>query len=172
MNAHSLTPVGLRRTLHECYRPWCNPRAQSSIIEFSCSNSPAEGVKCTSPHISPVGRDSAMLDDTRGDTSSSLTVSSVLGMCRKSRARIWALKIDNHIEEYCKCLSIFKHICTVGVVMQENQWLAGMLLFPLSEQCAALAQRTAVVRPDETVHRGLLWLSVCRVAMTTQQISS
>lgn len=75
MNAHSLTPVGLTKTLHKCYRPWCNPRAQSSITAGSCSNSPTEGVKCSSPHISPVGRDSAMLDDTRDDTSSPLTVS-------------------------------------------------------------------------------------------------
>lgn len=55
--------------------------------------------------------------------------------------------------------------------LQEKQWLAALLLFPLSEQRADLAQRTIVARPDETVHPDSLWLSVCKVAMTTQQIS-
>lgn len=61
MNARSLTPVGLKKTLHECYRPWCNLRAQSSAEQSSCFNSPAEGVKCSCLHVSPVGRDSVML---------------------------------------------------------------------------------------------------------------
>lgn len=53
-----------------------------------------------------------------------------------------------------------------------QQWPAGILIFPLSEQRADLAQRTIiVVMPDETVHPDSLRLHVCRVAMTTKQIS-
>lgn len=44
---------------------------------------------------------------------------------------------------------------------------------PVSTEWAACsqAQRPSMVRPDETMHPGSLWLSVCTVAMTTQRIS-
>lgn len=73
INARSLTPVGSTETLHDW--PWCNLRAQSSAVTGKGSYSPAEGVKRSSPRTHPVGGDSAMLDKSRGDTSSPWTLS-------------------------------------------------------------------------------------------------
>lgn len=71
MNAHSLTPVGLTKTLHECYMM----QAESTELRGGrYFHSPAEGVRCSSPRISPAGTDNAVSDETRSDTSS-LTLS-------------------------------------------------------------------------------------------------